>query len=153
MTIEEVKQHVNNLRRLGWREMGTYVMVRLRLLKSIIRALWLLRQSARYSEFDVSTRNELAFAAALLASHRYVPQEYPGTAVLFKARDPGDGFHMDPVGFWIPLIKGGLSVRMVPGVHRGILEEPHVRTLALELRAAIDEVLPRESAADARLAS
>jgi hypothetical protein len=35
-------------------------------------------------------------------------------------------------------------------LHQAILEEPHVRTLAHELRAAIDEVLPREFAVDAR---
>jgi len=143
MTIEVVKQHVNNLRRRGWRKRGTYVMVRLRNLKSSIHARWLVRQAARCSEFDVSMRNELASAAGLTAFHRYVPQEYPGTAVLFKATDPGDDFYMDPVDFWIPLVKGGLSVRTVPGVHLAMLEEPHVRTLALELRAAIDEVLPR----------
>jgi aspartate racemase len=149
MTIAAVKQHVNNLRRHGWREKQTYVIDRLRLLKGYIRSWLLLHQSARYSEFDDSTWNELAYAAAFTAYHRYRPQEYPGRVVLFKAEDHTEGFYVDPAGSWLRYIKGGLSVRTIPGVHNTILEEPHVRTLAHELRAALDEVLPRESAADA----
>jgi thioesterase domain-containing protein len=91
----------------------------------------------------------LAYAAAFTAYHRYRPQEYPGRVVLFKAEDHTEGFYVDPAGSWLRYIKGGLSVRTIPGVHNTILEEPHVRTLAHELRAALDEVLPRESAADA----
>jgi thioesterase domain-containing protein len=41
-----------------------------------------------------------------------------------------------------------LDVRYVPGDHRGVLKEPHVRTLAQEIRQCIDQTLDHDRAVE-----
>ena len=46
---------------------------------------------------------------------------------------------------WGEFVRGGVAVKMVPGAHESILEEPHVATVARELRASLDRLEPRGS--------
>lgn len=64
---------------------------------------------------------------------RYQPLPYPGKITLLateQGRDPASG--------WNDLALEGVEVRMIPGTHFDLLEEPHVGGLATELRATLD---------------
>jgi thioesterase domain-containing protein len=75
----------------------------------------------------------------------YAPKPHVGRAVLFRARmQPLFGTY-DPAKGWRSLITGGLDIRVVPGNHLGMLQEPHVRVLALELADALAEQGPAQS--------
>ncbi|HWO42676.1 MAG TPA: amino acid adenylation domain-containing protein, partial [Candidatus Eisenbacteria bacterium] len=70
---------------------------------------------------------------------RYKPRPYDGSATLFRASmQPLFSAH-DPKNGWGPLILGKLEVRSIPGNHLGMLQEPHVRVLAAELKAVLGE--------------
>jgi aspartate racemase len=50
---------------------------------------------------------------------------------LFSLHDPEKG--------WGRLAAEGLDIRLVPGNHLGMLQEPHVRVLAEQLRACMNK--------------
>ena len=73
------------------------------------------------------------------AMRNYRPKVYPGQLTLFRARmQPLFSPHKPDKG-WGRLAAGGLDIRIVPGNHLGMLQEPHVRVLAEQLRACLDE--------------
>jgi amino acid adenylation domain-containing protein len=75
--------------------------------------------------------------ANLRASHNYVPKPYAGRLTLFRARaQPLVCWHKADLG-WGSFALGGVATRIIPGTHDSILKEPHVKTLAEELRAAL----------------
>src|SRR5262249_32851544 len=63
----------------------------------------------------------------------YHPQPFPGRVHLF--RSPGHPLwcSFDPDYGWGELAKGGVDVRIIPGAHEKVLEEPCVRILAEQL--------------------
>ncbi len=73
----------------------------------------------------------------------YVPKAYPGRATMILARY--QPLKTDRIRPWRDLASGGLDVRVVPGFHAYIVEEPFVRVLA----PVIEECLSggRETAA------
>jgi thioesterase domain-containing protein len=64
----------------------------------------------------------------------YGPQAYGGRVTLFKATQ-----RRDPLMGWGPLATGGLEIHEVPGTHRTMVFEPHVRTLAEKLARCLDK--------------
>ena len=68
---------------------------------------------------------------------RYAPQPYPGRLTLFLGTDTVTGWFRDSRLIWGRLAEGGAEVRVVPGDHLKILQEPHVAALA----EALDEHL------------
>lgn len=70
----------------------------------------------------------------------YTPQAYPGRATAFLAR--WQPFQSDRLQAWRALVTAGLEVRIVPGFHAYIVEEPFVRILAPQL----EECLSRSEA-------
>jgi thioesterase domain-containing protein len=72
-----------------------------------------------------------------LAMAAYKPGPYRGrvtllrvkTLSLFRAHDPAMG--------WADVAAGGVDIRMVPGAHYNILEQPHVAGLAEQLRRCL----------------
>jgi len=80
---------------------------------------------------------------SLQAACDYVPQVYPGRAVLFRAtRGVGD-----PAGAWRRFAAGGLEVHDVPGDHTTMFREPHVQVLAQQLTAALSRAQGRDRSA------
>jgi thioesterase domain-containing protein len=87
---------------------------------------------------------ELAFIRTFFATFRenalamcaYAPQPYPGRVTLFKAEavSPGAG---DAAMGWGEWAGGGVEVLSTPGSHSTMTREPHVRTLAAQLRARL----------------
>jgi oxalate---CoA ligase len=75
------------------------------------------------------------------AMRNYRPNVYPGQLTLFRARmQPLFSSHKPDKG-WGRLAAGGLEIRVVPGNHLGMLQEPHVRILGQELTACLEKHL------------
>jgi thioesterase domain-containing protein len=67
----------------------------------------------------------------------YVPQVYPGRMTLFRARAQAlFGPHDSELG-WGPLAAGGVEVKVIPGSHGSMIQEPYVQVLAKELGACL----------------
>ena len=76
--------------------------------------------------------------ANLKAVARYEPKPYAGRVMLFRARDErGKAGTSESLG-WDELLAGGVTTRVVPGDHEGILKMPGVAVLAEGLRAELD---------------
>ena len=73
------------------------------------------------------------------AFREYNPRVYAGCLTLlrdlmqplFSAHDPDNG--------WKRLAAGELDIKVIPGNHLGMLQEPHVRVLAEQLRTCLDD--------------
>jgi thioesterase domain-containing protein len=76
--------------------------------------------------------------AHIKALLRYQPRPYAGRVTLF--RTPGHPLRcsFDPRYGWGELA-AEVTMKIMPGEHATILEEPHVRALALEIRRCLDE--------------
>lgn len=70
------------------------------------------------------------------AMRQYQPGVYGGRVTLFRGRTR-PLFKFDPLLGWGPHVKGGLDVKIVRGKHESFLEDPLVRELAEEFRAAL----------------
>jgi aspartate racemase len=79
-------------------------------------------------------------ATNLRLLHNYRPGPYSGRVTLFRARaQPLFRKHGADLG-WGKIARGGLVIRSIPGTHESILNEPYVRGLAKEFKAALDSV-------------
>ena len=91
--------------------------------------------------FHFSEQHREVARAQSKALRNYRPRIYPGRITLFRARmQPFFSSH-DPEKGWGKLAAGGLDVRVVPGNHLGMLQEPHIRILAEQLRTCLDRTL------------
>jgi aspartate racemase len=82
------------------------------------------------------------------ADKDYVPQVYPGRAILFRASEQFAGewsewCEIDPELGWGKLVAGGLEIHEVPGNHMNMFNEPNVRVLAEKLKACLSDRLKR----------
>ncbi len=64
---------------------------------------------------------------------KYQPGPYPGRVTLFRTRGHPAVCSFDEAYGWGELAAGGVTVKVVPGAHESILDEPHVRVVAREL--------------------
>jgi thioesterase domain-containing protein len=88
--------------------------------------------------FQFSERHRKVAQVQHQAMRKYQPRPYPGRLTLFRARmQPFFSSH-DPKNGWGRLAVGGLEVKVVPGNHLGMLQEPHVKALAEHLRDCLD---------------
>ena len=76
--------------------------------------------------------------ANYLASSRYVPQDFAGKVTLFRVNEERVGRPEEPTLGWQRLARGGVEIIEVAGTHTSLILEPHVQTLAKELKAALD---------------
>jgi aspartate racemase len=76
------------------------------------------------------------------ADRDYMPQVYPGRAIVFRATDqPIDWLEWRSVGpqlGWDRLVAGGLEIQEVPGHHFNMFNQPYVQVLAEKLKACLD---------------
>jgi thioesterase domain-containing protein len=63
----------------------------------------------------------------------YKAQPYDGDATLFRA-EPYAWAHPESREGWKELIKGKLEIRPISGRHYEIVHQPHVQSLAAELK-------------------
>ncbi len=147
--FSRVDFHMENL--LLQKQRGEYIRKKARTVRRRIRSrLWQLA----YRLFDERSRAmprtlRSVREAGYLANRRYVAGPYGGTVTLFRAavRSVADATGRD-MG-WGRLARGGVEVHHVAGDHENMLVEPHVRVLARELRAAIDDGAAAEERAPA----
>ena len=125
--------YVEGLARLRSRERLRYLLGRLRLLKDIVVQRDLSRGARAELHLQAVTR------ANLLAFQQYQPRVYPGPVALFRA----EGRKVTPAAdyrlAWRDLATGGLQIYGAPGDNSGLmLQEPHVRVLAAQLKMCIE---------------
>jgi amino acid adenylation domain-containing protein len=90
--------------------------------------------------FQFSKQHRKVAQAQYRAFREYKPRPYPGRLTLFRARmQPLFSSHAPDSG-WEWLAAGGLEIRVVPGNHLGMLQEPHVQVLAQQLRDCLGRV-------------
>jgi thioesterase domain-containing protein/acyl carrier protein len=88
--------------------------------------------------FQFSKQHRKVARAQYQALRQYKPRVYPDRLTLFRPRmQPLFSSHRPDKG-WGRLAAGGIEIRVVPGNHLGMLQEPHVKILAKELRACLD---------------
>jgi amino acid adenylation domain-containing protein len=73
------------------------------------------------------------------AFETYAPQSYPGKIVLFKAAEQNYVLSKGPDLGWQEFAAQGIETHVVPGNHHTIMSEPHVRTLAVKIRACLEQ--------------
>lgn len=86
-----------------------------------------------------------------LITHRTQP--YAGPVTLLRSRAHPFWSSFDPAYDWGEFVKQAVDVRIVPGTHEQILEEPHVRMLAQELGLALRKAQGDDGASLARSGS
>jgi acyl transferase domain-containing protein/thioesterase domain-containing protein len=86
------------------------------------------------------------------AARSYTAQKYPGKITLLRAVDRGYlgmellGTREAPGLGWGGLAAGGLEIHEVSGEHGNMLDEPHVRTVAAELKKILQRTETRTAA-------
>jgi amino acid adenylation domain-containing protein len=113
---------------------------------------WLRPASGRSAVCDVGELLDLSAVPddqrSLWESHvrsfdNHQTHSYGGKVVLFRTRGhPLLGCSYDERCGWGELALGGITVRLLPGLHESLLEEPHVRAVARELKAELDAIQP-----------
>jgi thioesterase domain-containing protein/NAD(P)-dependent dehydrogenase (short-subunit alcohol dehydrogenase family)/acyl carrier protein len=109
--------------------------------------------------FPDKFRHEHVQDSWLVAQSRYRPPPWDGKAMLFRARELGSmslwsAVKDDEQHGWARYLLQGVDVKLCPGDHNSMCEEPNVRVLAAALREALraagppdaDEVPRRPSA-------
>jgi thioesterase domain-containing protein/acyl carrier protein len=71
----------------------------------------------------------------------YVPQTYAGRVTLFRTSKP-PLFDWKPEVLWNCVATEGVDVKVIPGTHEKILEDPHVQALATRVRECLEEYQP-----------
>jgi thioesterase domain-containing protein len=75
------------------------------------------------------------------ALERYCPKTYPGRIALFRTHRP-HLFELEPERYWMNLA-AAVDVSLIPGTHEQVLDEPHVQSLAANLRAWLEKAQSR----------
>lgn len=70
----------------------------------------------------------------------YEAQPYKGRVTLFRTRAQPVFRALGPDKGWKELAEGGVDVRVVPGNHLNMYDEPHVQVLAREVKACLEEI-------------
>jgi acyl transferase domain-containing protein/thioesterase domain-containing protein len=103
-------------------------------------------------ELSPDLRYYLAERAHWNAARSYTAQKYPGKVTLLRAVERGYlgmellGTREAPGLGWGGLAAGGLEIHEVSGEHANMLDEPHVRTVAAELKKILQRTETRPAA-------
>ncbi|HVS52164.1 MAG TPA: amino acid adenylation domain-containing protein [Opitutaceae bacterium] len=131
------------------RERTEFVRWKLRLLRKKTGGV----VTAPAGELDVTDVDEMVNLAAYSEEQRrlwqthvqalkeYRPQPYDGKVTLFRTRGHALLCSFDPHYGWSELARGGVALRVMPGGHGSILDEPHVRAVAAALEQCVAETL------------
>ncbi len=91
---------------------------------------------------EVPDDQRLLWESHVRALGRHRTRPYAGKVVLFRTRGHPMSCSYDWQCGWGELARGGVAVRMIPGLHESLLEEPHVRAVARELAGQLDAIQP-----------
>ncbi len=70
---------------------------------------------------------------------KFNPKPYEGRVTLFRSRAHQLMSSCDPYYGWSEFAQGGVTVKVVPGAHEKIVDEPNVKQLAAQLSQILDE--------------
>jgi thioesterase domain-containing protein len=135
----------------GWtpKQRRTFIERKMRACKKRLRAFFKMAPSSKKDaedEVDLSLYTEdqrRLWDLHLRASANYHPRPYPGNVAVFRTRTHPFFCSFDPTFGWGELAEGGVTVRVVPGAHESILDEPYVQVTAEKLRACLAEAHAR----------
>jgi aspartate racemase len=136
-----MKCHADNLQKLPLKEKFAYLIEKLRFAPAKTRHWLWLRAYRLFESFNRDLPETLRSIEQLnyMAALAYVPRIYAGRVALFWAS--GDlTTAYDQLDGWRVLAHDGIEVHEIPGSHIDIIKEPHVGSLAEELRACLDQV-------------
>jgi len=141
---DRIVAYLTIMRRIGLSDGLQYGIGKMSALKEdVVRSFWYLihRHSLRANlPMALTPRNiNMIYLKAL---REYLPQAYPGRAVLFRAQDRNIAFEADSQLGWSGMATGGFTVHEVPGNHFSMLAEPHVDAVVDELQAYLREAQP-----------
>lgn len=141
---DKIGAYLTIMRRMELRDGLRYGIAKMSALKEdVVRSFWYLmhRPSLRANlPLALTPRNiNMIYLKAL---REYLPQVYPGGAVLFRAQDRSIAFEADSQLGWSGMAAGGFTVPDVPGNHFSMLAEPHVRAVADRLHAYLRDAQP-----------
>jgi thioesterase domain-containing protein len=109
---------------------------------------WLWQYLKMNGTADIAAEDELDLSAYsedrrrlwnihVRASMNYRPRSYRSHVTVFRTRFHPFFCSFDPTYGWTEFAPGRVTVRLVPGAHESILDEPHVQTVAAELKACL----------------
>jgi amino acid adenylation domain-containing protein len=75
----------------------------------------------------------------LRASDNYKPRSFPGSVVVFRTPFHPFFCSFDPTFGWNEFAEGGVTLKIVPGAHESILDEPYVQTTAAKLKECLEQ--------------
>ncbi len=147
--------HLGNLMELELRDAVTYLTHRFeslsgKLSRTLTRALSPLHPIPTQQHSD---GEDLSWLGAYLpifqairknnleAGSTYVPRGYPGKIAIFLGKEPQALGSLRSRRIPARLAAGGAEIHRIPAGHVTILQEPRVRILAKELRAAMDKAI------------
>jgi thioesterase domain-containing protein len=137
-----LKDHYQNLRKMPREEVRKYLGMRVENVAFIIkRQLWelayrvhkLTKRPLPNFLWDIESVNTHAFL-------EYKAKPYKGKMVMLVTEGSVSRFNCAHLG-WEHVPVDGLEIRRVPGLHDTIMNEPHVKPYAAELKAAIAAAL------------
>ena len=130
--------HVKQLRFVRWK----FQMMRRRVGK-------LFGHGPSISDFDVETQVDLStvpiedhslWTAHVRANGLHQASVYHGKVTLLRTLGHPFDCNYDPLCGWADYAKGGITVKVLPGLHESLLEEPQVRLAAKELKTLLDQI-------------
>jgi len=137
---QKATYHWGNLLRLGPHERLSYVLEKVRIIKTRLGTrIKTTSQSSHGFEDPVFRSLREVQEANLQASSYYVPKVYPAKLIVFRPSKQPVEYHHDLQMGWGALAAGGIEVHEVPGIHQSIIVEPRVRVLAEQLRACLQK--------------
>ena len=87
----------------------------------------------------LSDHHRQMMEAQISAMSSYNPGLYQGKVTLFRTRSQSLSRTPDFAMGWRKLARGGVDIRRIAGSHHNILEQPHVQTLAEELKKTLQQ--------------
>jgi thioesterase domain-containing protein len=110
-------------------------------------ALTDLDELLRLSDYSAKQRELWQSHVRMLMAYR--PPPYRGDVTLFRTRGHGLFTSFDDKYGWGELVQGKVDIRIMPGGHGNILDEPHVRVVAQALRDCLKETAVSRSEKEA----
>jgi thioesterase domain-containing protein len=91
---------------------------------------------------DYSKKQRELWQSHVRALMAYKPKPYPGQVALFRTRGHALFTSFDEHYGWGELVRGGITMEIMPGGHGNVLDEPHVRAVAKVFDDLVREKLP-----------
>ena len=95
------------------------------------------------TQVDLSTvpiADHSLWTAHVRANGLHQASVYHGKVTLLRTLGHPFDCNYDPLCGWADYAKGGITVKVLPGLHESLLEEPQVRLAAQELKTLLDQI-------------